>query len=603
MEAHRRPGWELPALAAVTAGAVAALLWAPQEWGLAAAEGTLAVFLVGWGVAALRIFRRRTGLERSAWRWFTATVVVTLAASLALVAVLAAFGILRGDLASFYIFSGNSALAVSALTVAIYGMVFVGLLQLARHASGRRRAVDLVLDAALGAGCLFFVLWSSAYRDVAGDGGLPILSQALVVATPVLDSAILVLAVMAFGLPSPGRPAAYRWMLAGFVALTCADAAGAYVTLRSPDAGALASAVLDTLAVAILVEGAFAVRRAPSWPAAPEGAGPLWVQLLPVWPFGLALATAAWAEVENGALTPMQVWTAVLVLLVLVVRLARALAQNVRLNASLAAAAAAQQRLLRFVSHEMANPLSPLRIELGLARAAPDAARRERAWQVVDRSVARLTDLSKDVRDLALAETGRIVQTTAPAVLAPLVEAACQSIGGVAAARGVAVWQACDNTAAAAVDAGRFGQLLDNLLSNAVKFTPPGGRVDVVLEQHAGEVRLRVTDTGMGLEPQQVAALFEPFSRPNQDAPGMGLGLYLSRSIVEAFGGRLEASSPGRGRGATFEVWLPARATPVSAHPMPAPAAVPMAAALAMPAVPHADERADASSSDAVRPG
>jgi len=126
------------------------------------------------------------------------------------------------------------------------------------------------------------------------------------------------------------------------------------------------------------------------------------------------------------------------------------------------------------------------------------------------------------------------------------------------------------------VDPERYGQVLDNLLSNAVKFTPRGGRINVSLAAKDESAIIGVEDTGAGLSPGQQKQLFQAFSRMHGAmAPGLGLGLVISRAIVEQHGGRIWAESEGPDRGSQFWVSLPRRApdtfSPASAAPTPAP--------------------------------
>jgi signal transduction histidine kinase len=129
-------------------------------------------------------------------------------------------------------------------------------------------------------------------------------------------------------------------------------------------------------------------------------------------------------------------------------------------------------------------------------------------------------------------------------------------------------------------DPDRLEQVLDNLLNNAVKYSPQGGDVRVILgEDHAeqtghastGEnrgVRLTVQDQGIGLPPGMEEIIFEPFGRASNATqnhlPGMGLGLYISRHIVEQHGGRIWVESPGEGQGTRFHVWLPFEPPPAT---------------------------------------
>lgn len=107
----------------------------------------------------------------------------------------------------------------------------------------------------------------------------------------------------------------------------------------------------------------------------------------------------------------------------------------------------------------------------------------------------------------------------------------------------------------------RIEQVLINLVSNAIKYSPAGSPVEVALEANEAELELRVTDRGVGIAEHDRERIFEPFRRvglSQQTIPGVGLGLFVVRKIVEAHHGRIELES-ARGRGSTFRVFLPRR--------------------------------------------
>lgn len=106
-------------------------------------------------------------------------------------------------------------------------------------------------------------------------------------------------------------------------------------------------------------------------------------------------------------------------------------------------------------------------------------------------------------------------------------------------------------------DWARIGQVVTNLVDNAIKYTPEGGTIRVRVRAHGGDAVVEVEDTGRGLAQEQAAHLFQPFTQVHVDAPyrggaGTGLGLYISRGVVEAHGGRIWVRSDGPSRGSTF---------------------------------------------------
>jgi signal transduction histidine kinase len=117
-------------------------------------------------------------------------------------------------------------------------------------------------------------------------------------------------------------------------------------------------------------------------------------------------------------------------------------------------------------------------------------------------------------------------------------------------------------------DADRIAQVLTNLLSNAIKYSPEGGYIWVNLSQVDGNATVRVTDQGIGVAPDDIPLLFEPFSRlyREQPAKGTGLGLYITKAIVEAHGGRIQVESAGPGKGSSFILTLPLSGPPPSSR-------------------------------------
>jgi len=109
-------------------------------------------------------------------------------------------------------------------------------------------------------------------------------------------------------------------------------------------------------------------------------------------------------------------------------------------------------------------------------------------------------------------------------------------------------------------DPRRLKQIMHNLLSNAVKFTPKGGSIKVEVEREGDELVISVTDTGIGIPPEEQERIFEKFHQVS-DAPGTGLGLALTRKLVEMHGGRIWVESEGKGKGSRFSFTLPLKRT------------------------------------------
>ncbi len=203
---------------------------------------------------------------------------------------------------------------------------------------------------------------------------------------------------------------------------------------------------------------------------------------------------------------------------------------------------------LATVSHELRTPLTSIRSFSEILLDNPDLDVEERAHflRIITSESERLTRLINDVLDLSKIESGRMDWHVAPADLGELVRAAIRAAQGILAERGVALELAIPDAPAPVVcDPDRIVQVVLNLVSNACKFVPsPGGRVRVALAQVDGVFEVRVEDNGPGVPPDQREAVFEKFHQltgdlNTQKPTGTGLGLTISRQIVERFGGRI----------------------------------------------------------------
>jgi PAS domain S-box-containing protein len=222
-------------------------------------------------------------------------------------------------------------------------------------------------------------------------------------------------------------------------------------------------------------------------------------------------------------------------------------------------------------AHELATPLTPIKLQshlLRVERLGPLNDEQKKAVGVVARNVDHLGVLLKDVLDSARLQGGNLVLRAEPVDVSRIAREAVESFAEPARRQGVELWLHAPEPVESTADAARLTQVLFNLLSNALKFTPPGGRVEVKVQPRASdELLVTVRDTGVGLRAEDVPRLFRPFSQVHDEAAqargGTGLGLFITKGIVEAHGGSVWAESDGPGKGATFSFTLP-RARPAS---------------------------------------
>jgi signal transduction histidine kinase/ActR/RegA family two-component response regulator/CHASE3 domain sensor protein len=231
----------------------------------------------------------------------------------------------------------------------------------------------------------------------------------------------------------------------------------------------------------------------------------------------------------------------------------------------LAQADARKNDFLGVLAHELRNPMAPITTSLYIVkRAAPGSEQAARAQAVIERQVRHMTRLIDDLLDVTRISRGKIQIQRERIDLTEVARACLDDQRAMLDGRGVSldtqvpadpVWVEGDYT--------RLCQVVSNILTNAIKFTGPGDRVTlrVSANQAAGEAAIHVVDSGIGIRPELLPHLFEPFSQgPSslaRTSGGLGLGLALVKALVELHEGTVEARSDGEGHGAEFIVRLP----------------------------------------------
>jgi two-component system, sensor histidine kinase len=217
------------------------------------------------------------------------------------------------------------------------------------------------------------------------------------------------------------------------------------------------------------------------------------------------------------------------------------------------------------LAHELRNPLGPIRNSVELLKLLdPQASEvQARAREIILRQTSQLTRLVDDLLDVSRITQGTIILRKARVELKTFIEAAIETMAPFVQSRQHAL--TLDLPPAPVWiegDAIRLAQIIGNLLHNAAKFTPQGGRLSIAARQNGDEVRISVTDNGIGIAADDAPLIFNLFSQASHAADraqdGLGIGLSLVKSLVELHGGAIETSSAGAGQGSTFEVRLPA---------------------------------------------
>jgi PAS domain S-box-containing protein len=242
------------------------------------------------------------------------------------------------------------------------------------------------------------------------------------------------------------------------------------------------------------------------------------------------------------------------------------------------AANRAKDEFLAMISHELRTPLGAILIWSQLLRNdRMDEAGTARALGMIERSTKTLAKLIDDLLDVSRIIAGKLRVEPRPVQLGPVIEAAAEAAQPDAQAKGLRLETSIPaGVLSVAGDPVRLQQVVGNLLSNAVKFTPEGGRLRLVLDTTPTHARITVSDTGAGINPEFLPFIFERFRQADTTSTrrnkGLGLGLAISRHLIELHGGTIEASSAGEGHGSVFTVTVPLLRAAAADAPAPLPA-------------------------------
>jgi len=236
---------------------------------------------------------------------------------------------------------------------------------------------------------------------------------------------------------------------------------------------------------------------------------------------------------------------------------------NARLYAEAEGANRAKDQFLATLSHELRTPLTAMLgwvLMLRSGRLSGEEA--VSALASIERNTRVQAQLINDLLDVSRIVAGKLQIEKRPVDLRVVIEHALDSVRRETEGRRHTVTCTIDPEASwVSGEAVRLEQIVVNLLGNAAKFTPDGGRIDVRLDRHDNLARITVSDTGQGIEPAMLPHIFESFRQADSSSTrrqgGLGLGLAIVRRLVALHSGRVEASSAGRGHGATFAVHLP----------------------------------------------
>jgi CheY-like chemotaxis protein/nitrogen-specific signal transduction histidine kinase len=222
-----------------------------------------------------------------------------------------------------------------------------------------------------------------------------------------------------------------------------------------------------------------------------------------------------------------------------------------------------KDEFLATLSHELRNPLAPIRNALELLRrAGPDVALRDRALGIAERQIQQLVRLTDDLLDVSRITRNKIELRCERIDLRSVISSALETTAPLSHAAGhVMTVDLPPSPLWVYADLTRLSQAFANILNNAVKFTDRGGHISVAASGVGGEAVVTLSDTGIGIDPVQLPSIFDMFVQieqtPSRPRTGLGIGLALAKRLVELHDGRIDARSDGHGGGTTFIVHLP----------------------------------------------
>jgi signal transduction histidine kinase len=214
------------------------------------------------------------------------------------------------------------------------------------------------------------------------------------------------------------------------------------------------------------------------------------------------------------------------------------------------------------IAHDLRSPLTRIRgyAEMTLIGDSSPADFQEMAVNTVE-ECDNLIEMINTMLDIAEAESGITPITTDTVDLKALIDDACDLFGSLAHRKGVELHQEVPAESVIVSDRAKYQRMVGNLLENAIKYTPAGGRVVLSVEMRSGEACIQISDTGLGIAPEEQAKIFQRFYRcdASRSEAGMGLGLSLAKALAESLGGSLTVRSTLH-KGSTFTLSIPSRA-------------------------------------------
>jgi signal transduction histidine kinase len=219
--------------------------------------------------------------------------------------------------------------------------------------------------------------------------------------------------------------------------------------------------------------------------------------------------------------------------------------------------------MMAMVSHDLRNPINAMVLRSDIMiHMLESGARKEdikRHLELLQRTVLHMNQLISDLTDFARIQAGRLAIERRECTVLQTIEPAIERARLLANEKGIEfVAHIASDLPLISVAPSRITQIMDNLLGNALKFTPEGGQISVDARSIEREVQVSVADTGPGIPHDALVRIFEPYWQVQKTRSGMGLGLFIAKTLIERHGGRIWVESEV-GRGTTFHFAVPAK--------------------------------------------
>jgi signal transduction histidine kinase/CheY-like chemotaxis protein len=233
----------------------------------------------------------------------------------------------------------------------------------------------------------------------------------------------------------------------------------------------------------------------------------------------------------------------------------------------MAAADKAKTTFISLLAHELRNPLAPILSSIEYLKLQEPKTEVIGVVDTMSLNVSMMRRLLDDLLDIARLDQGRLDLRKSSVRVKELVSQSVASVQDFADKRDVAIRVSSDaDSVVLHADPVRLKQVLINVLNNACKFTEPGGTVELSVKKNSESLQLQIKDSGIGITSDLLPILFEPFKvgPASRQGTGLGIGLFLTKHLVELHNGTLEVESPGENQGSTFTVHLPLSVAPLA---------------------------------------